>query len=516
MALSPKLDLRTSQQLVLTPQLQQAIKLLQLTNIELADYIETQLHENPLLERNEDSISADDNVNMSDDRYDQYDGNVEQNDDYDSLSALSGSESEEYNGLDAQYDNDFDMDYAGAGVETYSEASFEQSSYNASNHAFDDDDSNLLENYSEEENLRDYLIKQMRLDINDEQERFIALILIDHLDATGWLNISCEELAENLNIDVNIITKTLEKLQHLEPPGIFARDLRECLVLQLQDQNRYDIKMQILCDNLVLLGDGQYKKLMQMIKCDRDELKQLVTHLQSLNPKPASHYDLPMADPIHPDVFVRQVKNPDTKQMVWEVALNEDALPRILVNSQFYSSISKSIKEKEQREYISERYQHASWLVRSLEQRTRTILKISQEIVRQQEGFFLYGISHLRPLVLRDIAEAVEMHESTISRATSNKYMATPRGLFELKYFFSSSLSTTGGGDSMLSSQAVRHRIKSMIDKEPPNKILSDDKIVLMLRDEGVDIARRTVAKYREAMNIPSSPQRRRMKKPSL
>lgn len=512
MALTPKLDLRSSQQLVLTPQLQQAIKLLQLTNIELADYIETQLHENPLLERNEETISSD-NMDVGEERNDHYDDNVEYDENYDSLAALGNSDSEEYHGLDTQYDNDFDMDYAGAGAEI----AFEQSSsYNASNHSFDDDDSNLLENYSEQENLRDYLIKQMRLDINDEQERFIALILIDHLDASGWLNISCEELAENLNIDIDIIIKTLKKLQNLEPAGIFARDLRECLVLQLEDQNRYDEKMKILCDNLILLGDGQYKKLMQMMKCDRDELKRLVTHLQSLNPKPAAHYDLPMADPIHPDVFVRQAKNPETKQMAWEVALNEDALPRILVNSQFYSSISKSIKEKTQREYISERYQHASWLVRSLEQRTRTILKISQEIVRQQEGFFLYGISHLRPLVLRDIAEAVEMHESTISRATSNKYMATPRGLFELKYFFSSSLSTTGGGDSTLSSQAVRHRIKSMIDKEPPNKILSDDKIVLMLRDEGVDIARRTVAKYREAMNIPSSPQRRRMKRPSL
>ena len=250
---------------------------------------------------------------------------------------------------------------------------------------------------------------------------------------------------------------------------------------------------------------------MQLMQCDRDMLKDMVNLLQSLNPKPTAHYDLPFPDPITPDVYVQHTQNDG-----WQIILNEDVLPKILINNGFYSNISKSVKEKTQREYVSERYQHASWLVRSLEQRTRTILKISEEIVRQQEGFFLYGISHLRPLVLRDIAEAVEMHESTVSRATSNKYMATPRGLFELKYFFSSSLATTGGGSSMLSSQAVRHRIKSMIDKEEPSKILSDDKIVDMLRDEGVDIARRTVAKYREAMNIPSSPQRRRMKKSTL
>lgn len=502
MALNQRLETRTSQQLVLTPQLQQAIKLLQLTNIELADYIETQLHENPLLERQE-SYSD----NHQDDNY--------HHDDYDSVSALHGEQGNDYGGLDTHYENDFDLDYAGAAMINSDSSSQFNSDLNSnktpSGQAFDDYDNNILENYSEQENLRDHLVTQMRLDINDETERFIALNLIDNIEPTGWLGISCAELAENLNVDVDIVENILLKLQHIDPPGIFARDLRECLILQLKDKNLYNSKIAILCDNLPLLADRQYRKLMQLMQCDRDMLKDMVNLLQSLNPKPTAHYDLPFPDPITPDVYVQHTQNDG-----WQIILNEDVLPKVLINNGFYSNISKNIKEKTQREYVSERYQHASWLVRSLEQRTRTILKISEEIVRQQEGFFLYGISHLRPLVLRDIAEAVEMHESTVSRATSNKYMATPRGLFELKYFFSSSLATTGGGSSMLSSQAVRHRIKSMIDKEEPSKILSDDKIVDMLRDEGVDIARRTVAKYREAMNIPSSPQRRRMKKSTL
>jgi RNA polymerase sigma-54 factor len=298
---------------------------------------------------------------------------------------------------------------------------------------------------------------------------------------------------------------TLDKLQRFDPPGIFARNLAECLALQLKERDRYDPAMQALIAHLPLLAQRDAAALMRICGVDAEDLADMVAEIKALNPKPGLAFDPVTADPVVPDVFLRA--QPDGS---WLVELNSDTLPRVLINNRYYAEVSGAARNKKEREYLSERYQSASWLVKALHQRATTILKVAREIVRQQEGFLRHGVQYLRPLVLRDIAQAIGMHESTVSRVTANKYIATPRGTFELKYFFTSAIAASNGGMA-LSAEAVRFRIKSLIDQESKD-VLSDDKIVEILLKEGVDIARRTVAKYREAMHIPSSVQRRREK----
>ena len=297
------------------------------------------------------------------------------------------------------------------------------------------------------------------------------------------------------------------KLQRLDPPGIFARNLTECLRLQLVDRNRFDPAMEALLDNLDLLAACEFTKLRKICGVDEEDLSDMIADLRSLDPKPAASFDMPTAEPVIPDIFVRP--NP---RGGWLVELNPDALPKVLVNQAYHAMVTSKVTNKDDKNYISEQFQSANWLVKSLHQRATTILKVSIELVRQQDQFFRHGVQALKPLVLRDIAEAVEMHESTISRVTTNKFIACPRGIFELKYFFTAAIAGADG-ESSHSAEAVKHRIRTMIDAEPPAKILSDDKIVSLLRADGVDIARRTVAKYREAMRIPSSVQRRREKR---
>jgi RNA polymerase sigma-54 factor len=299
----------------------------------------------------------------------------------------------------------------------------------------------------------------------------------------------------------------LAKVQRLDPPGIFARDLKECLALQLADLNRLDPVMQALLDNLDLVARRDMAKLRKCCGCGDDDIADMLSELKALDPKPGLKFDAELSQAMIPDVLVRA-----NQAGGWHVELNSDTLPKVLANERYYAEISNSTRNKADREFLAERWNTANWLVKALDQRARTILRVAREIVRQQDMFLLKGVEHLRPLVLRDIAEALELHESTISRVTSNKYMATPRGIFELKYFFTAAIGSTGGGPAH-SAESVRHRIKSLIDAEPPNKVLSDDNLVEILRADGIDIARRTVAKYRESMRIPSSVQRRRDKK---
>ena len=515
MAMTPRLELRQGQALVMTPQLQQAIKLLQLNNLELSAYVENELEQNPLLERDDDSREPGEAAESGADA----EGAAEAVDgmEVDNLSGidltdnLAGGAGEE--ALDVDYDNVWNNDSASDGIGADPAAAATPAFDNwgsPGSGGFDDGESDLEQTLSEEISLRDHLLRQLSMDITDPAERVIGAYLVDAVDESGYIDPDIASVAEVLGCEVERVEAVLMRLQQFDPPGILARDLRECLALQLRDRDRLDPAMAALLDHLPLLGRHEYAELMRVCGVDAEDLRDMIGELKALNPKPASAFDHLTVQPVTPDIFMRPKAGGG-----WIIELNNDTLPRVLVNNQYLSQVSRTARNREDRHYINNCLQSANWLVKSLHQRATTILKVATEIVRQQERFFTHGIQNLRPLVLRDIAEAIEMHESTVSRVTSNKYMATPRGIYELKYFFTTSLSSSTGGDSH-SSEWVRHRIKALCDEEPPAGVLSDDRITDMLRDEGVEIARRTVAKYRESLGIPSSMQRRRQKSARL
>ena len=511
MALGPRLDLRQTQSLVMTPQLQQAIKLLQLSHLELATFVENELETNPILERDE---------GQNDPQREQADREgaatpegAEQAQNTDSMELLAPDKMADGGDapLDTDYRNEFDQEIAGPGAVA---ANSMGESLNIKGQGgrsdFGDDAMSLEATLSEEKTLSDMLTDQLQMEITDPAQRMIGLHLIDLLDESGWIAGDLEEISQMLGCPLQQVEETLEQMQHFDPPGIFARDLKECLAIQLRELNRLDPAMEALLENLHLLAARDAKALRKICGVDDEDLVEMVAEIRALDPKPALAFEHNVAQPVVPDVLMR----PDNEGG-WMIELNPDTLPRVLVNEQYYANINGSARSKEEKDYLSERYQTANWLVKSLHQRATTILKVASELVIQQDGFFRHGVSKLRPLVLRDIAEAIEMHESTVSRVTSNKYISTPRGLYELKYFFTSAIASTGFGDAH-SAEAVKHRIAKLIEDESPKAILSDDKIVEMLKDDGMDIARRTVAKYREAMKIPSSVQRRREKNRAL
>jgi RNA polymerase sigma-54 factor len=504
MALTPRLDLRQSQSLVMTPQLQQAIKLLQLSNLELASYVEQQLEENPLLERDRpdsESVPLDDIAGAAPASQDVLTG-VDR-----VIAEESGFSSDA--ALDVDYDNQFDGDSAAAtadrgGAELNSgptSASSRQAGEAGERTA------NLESTVASSRSLRDFLAEQLSLDIADPVDRMIGFQLIEMLDDAGYLVGELREVAEVLGCDVDRVEAVLFRVQQFEPTGIFARTLAECLSLQLRERGRLNRPMQTLLENLDVLAKGDLLALAKACDVTPVMLGPLISELRALNPKPALAFDDGSAlQPIIPDVLMR--RHPAGG---WTVELNSETLPRVLVNNHYFIRLNKSSNKKEEKQYINECYQTANWLVKSLHQRANTIIKVSAEIVRQQEGFFARGVQDLRPLILRDIASAVDLHESTVSRVTSNKYILTPRGTYELKYFFSQGIGSKAGGESH-SAEWVRHRIRALVDAEAADQVLSDDHIVDLLRREGIDIARRTVAKYREALNIPSSVHRRRQK----
>ena len=505
MALTQRLDLRQSQSLVMTPQLQQAIKLLQLSNLEVAAFVEREIEENPLLEREsegggESGEAADAAASPAEAA---------------EAPAATRSENEEAplldragvqtdsNGSEAPLDTDFGNlwnNEPGDSATTFA------SWGSGGSRDFDDGDFDPDQNITRAETLRDHLMAQIQVDISDPVDRIISTHLLDRLDEAGWLTGDLESIAETLRCDVTRVEKTLEKLQRLDPPGIFARSLKECLALQLRDRDRLDPAMAALVDNLDLLAKREHAALMRLCGVDAEDFAAMVAEIKSLDPKPGLAFENNVAQPVVPDVLMRPAPGGG-----WIVELNQDTLPRVLVNQRYYARVTKELKTKAERDFVSERFHAANWLVKSLHQRAQTILKVATEIVRQQEAFFRHGVQHLRPLVLRDIAGAIEMHESTVSRVTTNKFLSSPNGVYELKYFFTSAIASAAGGDAH-SAESVRFRIKSLIDAEAASDILSDDRLVEVLKKEGVDIARRTVAKYREAMRIPSSVQRRRDK----
>ena len=487
MAMTPRLEMRQGQALVMTPQLQQAIKLLQLSNIELQEFVEGELERNPLLEREESSAEAP----KAD-----HDGGDAQALEFDSgmapaEAALDISVSDMAPDLSAN-----ELAEAGAAPLTdWSKAS--------SGKSFDDMPG-IEETLTQEMSLAEHLDSQLTQAGLDAIERMIGGVLIDAVDDWGYMRSDVREVAVRIGAPVEQVEKVLHVMQGFEPVGIMARDIAECLSLQLKDRDRFDPAMEKLVGNLDLLAKGHFERLQTICEVDREDLMDMVAEVRALTPKPGAGFGGGHIQSVAPDVYIKQAHDG-----TWLVELNSDTMPRVLMNQRYYATVSKSAKREEDKQFVQECAANASWLVKSLDQRARTILKVAREIVRQQDGFFDKGIAHLRPLNLKTVAAAIEMHESTVSRVTSNKYLSCARGVFELKYFFTASINASDGGESH-SAEAVRYEIKGLIEREGELDILSDDKIVEILREKGIDIARRTVAKYRESLRIPSSVERKR------
>lgn len=504
MAIGPRLDLRQSQSLVMTPQLRQAIKLLQFSNVEVGAFVEEELERNPLLERDESA----DAPNPERPARDQLEPAAPEPRDPEAAPLPSERDFAD----PAVRDVGESLGEAGTveramdaeGAETYDPGSASDGGRGAGG-SFEDDERSIEDLAGGKTTLREHLGEQLRLSFADPQDRLIGAYLIALLEPSGRLSAEPAALAEAMGAPLERVEAVRQRMMRFEPTGMFARDLRECLAVQLAEQNRLDPAMAALLDNLDLLAKRDHRKLMQLCEVDGADLADMIAEIRRLDPKPGASWDETPPLPVVPDVLMRA--SPDGG---WLLELNPETMPRVLVNHAFSARVLPRAS-KEDRVFLSEKLATATWLVKSLQQRAQTILKVAGEIVRRQEGFFRHGVSHLRPLILRDIAEAVEMHESTVSRVTSNKYMATPRGVYELKYFFTTAIQSSSGGETH-SAEAIRHRIRTLVDAETPDDILSDDAIVASLRKEGVDIARRTVAKYRDALHIPSSVQRKREK----
>jgi RNA polymerase sigma-54 factor len=492
------LDMRQGQSLVMTPQLQQAIKLLQLSNQELAEFVEQEIERNPLLKPGEGD-------GAEGDKSDDASGREEL-----SLDNTNGSK-EAREQLDAPSDDVYEP---GTGSDNATPASASGPSATtdwskASNGGGFSDDMDFEGTLTSEKTLQEHLHEQLSLAGLSAADRLIGARLIDETDERGYLRETIADVAEALGADEANVEAVLFVCQGFEPTGVMARSITECLSLQLKDQSRYDPAMQAMVENLAMVAKHDIKGLSQVCGVDKSEIMEMLTELRALSPKPGSGFSGDTAVAVAPDVYIREMPNG-----MYSVELNSGTLPRVLMDKAYYAEVSALKMRDAEKEFISECAANATWLIKSLDQRARTILKVASEIVRQQDAFFAHGVAHLRPLNLKQVADAIEMHESTVSRVTSNKYMSTPRGLFELKYFFSASIPATGGGEAH-SAEAVRHRIKELISEESEDAVLSDDQIVEILTGYGIEIARRTVAKYRESLNIPSSVQRRRINRAS-
>ena len=469
MSLVIRQDLKQSQSLVMTPQLQQAIKLLQFSHGELMEFLEAEIEQNPLLEASSPDL-----------------------DNQDDPFELEAADEFEDGTLESAYEADNNrseplgqMGKGGGGT---------------------DGDFDGTERATSHINLRDHLQQQLNIDLRGTAERMIGSALIDAMDEAGYLPKDLSDIATTLACPLAEIETVLAQMQRFDPVGIMARSLQECLAVQLREKNRLDPAMAKLLDNLQLIAERNLKSLAERCGVSTEDVIDMITEIKQLNPKPALAYDHSQDQHVIPDVLMRPNGSGG-----WAVDLNPETLPRVLVDRRYHADVSAVALDKTGREYLSEKLASANWLIKALDQRATTILKVAAEIVRQQGPFFTHGVTRLKPLVLRDIAAAIEMHESTVSRVTTNKFILTPRGVFELKYFFSASIAGTFG-DSTHSAEAIRHRIKSLCDKESPKDILSDDTLVDKLAEAGIVIARRTVAKYREQLHIGSSVERRREK----
>src|SRR6516165_5445257 len=503
MALTQRLQIRQSQALVMTPQLMQAIKLLALTNLDLAAYVEAELERNPLLERGADNEPAEPAPGVSS-------GEATSRSSDDDSDRRAGEHSGDGAAGGEPPDDRLDEASLDDGAPVRPRLGDMPAGYSewgaAASGPRNDVEYNLEAFVSAEPTLAEWLREQVTLAITDPAQRMVGYYLVDLVDESGYLAGDLAAAAEKLGTGIAEIEAVLAILQSFDPPGICARDLAECLAIQLKERNRYDPAMAALIGRLDLVARRDLAALKKICGVGDEDLAEMIAEIRQLNPKPGLAFGSAVIQPIVPDVFVRA-----TPDGAWLVELNSDTLPKVLVNQTYYATVSATARRDAEKSYLADCLQNATWLVRALDQRARTILKVANEIVRQQDAFFARGVEHLRPLNLKTVAEAIGMHESTVSRVTANKYMATSRGIFELKYFFTSAIAGAHGGEAH-SAEAVRHRIRQLIDAEGASDVLSDDTIVEKLREAGIDIARRTVAKYREAMRIPSSVQRRREK----
>ncbi len=484
--LQPRLDIYQAQSLLMTPKLQEAIKLLQLSNLELSDYLEKELEKNPFLEH-EDS---DENNEFSKSLTDNY---------------------------DCKTSSEIDDSIIGKKEHSISNSVTEEkylvgsiSSQCHSTKQFGHLNTNSLypgTKNREKVSLKNHLLEQINVDFSNSVDRLIAIYILDLLDDSGYLQTSTEMIAETLRCPISRVNQTLDTLQKFDPPGIFARSLSECLALQLKEHNRYNSNMEKLLGNLDLLGKREFKTLKRLCGIDDKNLVSMIREIRKLNPKPAQIFNDDVAPLLTPDVFVSRSKNGS-----WFIELNTEILPKVIVNNRYYAKINQQSLNAKDKAYISEYYQSANWLIKSMHHRAQTIIRVTSEIIRQQSAFLEKGVQFLKPLVLREIADVLNIHESTVSRVTRNKVLATPRGIFNLKFFFTMAIGKTNYG-IVRSSESVRFQIKNLIEKETIDNILSDEKIVKLLKIDGIDVARRTVANYRNIMKIPSSTIRKREKK---
>ena len=481
MGLGPSLSIRHSQQLVLTPQLRQAIQLLQLSNLELDAYLAEEISKNPLLE------------SAPEEGGDQPPSDVVEEGDSEEAPEDPGAD----NIILGQADDDrpLDRDWESEALETDSFSDVVATG--GSEEGFDFD----RVEYSAT-SLAEHLIDQLHGAGGALGD--VARIIAETLDETGYLTVPLDQIADLTGAPVALVKQALDLVQGLDPAGVGARSLAECLALQARAADRYDPAMTRLIDNLDLLSKGRTQDLKRICAVDDEDLADMIRELRAYDPKPGCQISAAAADAVTPDVFVRQTR------AGYAVELNQATLPRLLVNRRYYQELKSGPQDKASRAWLSECLQSASWLVKALDQRARTIVKVVSEIVKHQQGFFERGVAAMKPLTLREVADAIGMHESTVSRVTSNKYLLCDRGLYELKYFFGSGVASAEG-EGGAAAEAVKAGIRQIIEAE--TEVLSDDAIAALLKQRGFDCARRTVVKYREAMGIGSSIQRRRLRK---
>jgi RNA polymerase sigma-54 factor len=485
--LGPSLSIRQSQSLVLTPQLAQAIKLLQLSNRELEAYIQEELSKNPLLESPAGDGEGQGETELPAGDFQESGDNDEAPDDPGADDLILAR---------ADDDRPMDMDWNAEALETDSFSDVVGASGQGGEEAFDFD---RLEYRAA--SLAEHLTNQLRGTSGVTGE--LARIIAETLEETGYLTVPLDDIAELTGAPLAEVERALALVQSPDPPGIAARSLAECLALQAKAADRYDPAMARLIDNLDLLSKGRMQDLKRICGVDDEDLADMVRELRCYDPKPGCALSGQAAETVEPDVFVRRTR------AGYAVELNQATLPRLLVNRRYYQELKSGPQDKASRAWLSECLASANWLVKALDQRARTIVKVVSEIVKRQQGFFERGVEALKPMTLREVAEAIEMHESTVSRVTSNKYLLADRGLFELKYFFGSGVASVEGEGA--AAEAVKAAIKQLIESE--DAILSDDAIAGMLKERGFEVARRTVVKYREAMGIGSSIQRRRLRR---
>ena len=496
MALGPRLDLRQSQSLVMTPQLQQAIKLLALSNLEVETFIGEALDANPLLEIGE--VAPPEVVegapeelrrtHLETSPVDQLvaEGRVAEDRPLDiDTSALDRDRDTGDGGL---VDLSSSRDFTGSGGEG----------------------PDIDERGRFEETLAEHLHAQIGTTTSDAQLLFVARWLIDQIDEAGYLTIPLGEACTALGLSMVVVERALGLVQSLDPTGVGARNLAECIALQAKEADRYDPCMARLIDNLELVARGEVARLKRLCNVDDEDFADMLAELRSYDPRPGMRFGGGMGEAVVPDILIRAGKDAKGNLGGWDIAINQATLPRLIVNRSYYVEMRGACVSKEAKAWLGEKLADANWLLKALDQRQKTILKVAAEIVKQQDGFFRHGVAHLRPLTLKTVADVIAMHESTVSRVTSNKYLHCDRGTFELKYFFTSGVGSSDGEGA--SAEAVKASIRQLIDAEDPKAVLSDDALVDLLKAKGFDLARRTVAKYREAIGLGSSVQRRRQK----